>query len=110
IRTSGRHRLMTEQGSTLPVHVRIGGYQVRDNCLCIGGRKLTEILPSEDATPAYIYDRELIRKRAARLRGLFPPRIKIHYAIKANPHPEIVEMLAKVVDGLDVASAGELKI
>jgi diaminopimelate decarboxylase len=36
--------------------------------------------------------------------------VHIHYAIKANPMPEVVRHLAGLVDGLDVASAGELAI
>ncbi|MDV3243246.1 MAG: pyridoxal-dependent decarboxylase, exosortase A system-associated [Methylocaldum sp.] len=34
----------------------------------------------------------------------------MHYAIKANPMPAVVQHLAGLVDGLDVASAGEMKV
>src|SRR5205807_1468708 len=41
---------------------------------------------------------------------MVPSRIHLHYAIKANPMPEVVRHVAGLVDGLDVASAGELKV
>ncbi|RYE03538.1 MAG: pyridoxal-dependent decarboxylase, exosortase A system-associated, partial [Sphingomonadales bacterium] len=37
-----------------------------------------------------------------------PKALDIHYAIKANPLPELLAAIAPLVDGLDVASAGEL--
>ena len=37
-----------------------------------------------------------------------PDRLNLHYAIKANPMPALVCYLADLVDGFDVASAGEL--
>jgi diaminopimelate decarboxylase len=39
-----------------------------------------------------------------------PADIHLHYAIKANPMPSLVQHLAGLVDGFDVASAGELKM
>ncbi|MEZ5502017.1 MAG: hypothetical protein R3E50_04935 [Halioglobus sp.] len=41
---------------------------------------------------------------------LFPAGIHPHYAMKANPMPAVVRHLAAITDGLDVASAGELKV
>jgi diaminopimelate decarboxylase len=39
-----------------------------------------------------------------------PRSVHLHYAIKANPMPEVVAHFARLVDGLDVASAGELRV
>jgi diaminopimelate decarboxylase len=39
-----------------------------------------------------------------------PHEAHLHYAIKANPMPEVVAHLGALTDGLDVASAGELRI
>jgi diaminopimelate decarboxylase len=39
-----------------------------------------------------------------------PTAIHLHYAIKANPMPAVVQHLATLMDGLDVASSGELKV
>ena len=36
--------------------------------------------------------------------------MKLHYAMKANPMPALVGLMAGLVDGVDVASAGELKV
>jgi diaminopimelate decarboxylase len=36
--------------------------------------------------------------------------VKLHYAMKANPMPAVVGLMAGLVDGIDVASAGELKV
>jgi diaminopimelate decarboxylase len=36
--------------------------------------------------------------------------VKLHYAMKANPMPAVVAYMAGLVEGIDVASAGELKV
>jgi diaminopimelate decarboxylase len=36
--------------------------------------------------------------------------VKLHYAMKANPMPALVQFICGLVDGIDVASAGELKV
>jgi len=68
-----------------------------------------EALPWLDvATPAYVYDLAVVKARVARLRAALPERVAVHYAIKANPFPPLLAAIAPLVDGLDVASAGEL--
>ncbi|MDG2532334.1 pyridoxal-dependent decarboxylase, exosortase A system-associated [Sphingomonas sp. HITSZ_GF] len=59
-------------------------------------------------TPAYVYDFSVIEARIARLRAALPKGIGVHYAIKANPFPPLLERIAPLVDGMDVASAGEM--
>ncbi len=93
-----------------PLHTSIEGFDVRDNCLCVARRKLTDIVNDADSTPLYVYDSALIEARVEKLRSMIPKRVKIHYAIKANPHRGIVRSLSGLVDGLDVASQGELEI
>ena len=44
------------------------------------------------------------------LRAALPATVELHYAIKANPHPGVVQHLAGLVDGLDVASGRELAV
>jgi len=41
---------------------------------------------------------------------VLPAKIGLHYAMKANPMPELVAYMAARVDGIDVASAGELAV
>ena len=62
----------------------------------------------DEATPAYVYDFRIVAARAARLRAALPPGVAVHYAIKANPLPALLKAIAPLVDGLDVASAGEM--
>jgi diaminopimelate decarboxylase len=44
------------------------------------------------------------------LRKSLPRGVHLHYAIKANPMPAVVAHLARLVDGLDVASGREMQI
>ncbi len=61
-----------------------------------------------EATPVYVYDFAIVAARIALLRATMPPQLALHYAIKANPMPELLAAIAPLVDGLDVASAGEM--
>jgi diaminopimelate decarboxylase len=85
-------------------------FAVDNNCLLIGGIPLTQLAERVGRTPFYAYDRRLITQRVAQLRAALPPDIHLHYAIKANPMPAVVQHMAGLVDGFDVASGGELKI
>jgi diaminopimelate decarboxylase len=68
-----------------------------------------DALPWRDtATPAYVYDFGIVAARIARLRAALPAKVGVHYAIKANPLPALLQAIAPLVDGLDVASAGEM--
>lgn len=62
----------------------------------------------DEATPAYVYDFRIVAARIARLRAALPAGVAVHYAIKANPMPALLSAIAPLVDGLDVASAGEM--
>ncbi len=59
-------------------------------------------------TPTFVYDAAIVAARVARFRAAFPA-VDLHYAIKANPLPALLERIAPIVDGLDVASGGELE-
>lgn len=85
-------------------------FPVIDNCLNIGGLSLTELARQVGSTPFYAYDRNLITRTCNTLKAALPDRVNIHYAIKANPLPGIVNHLAEQADGLDIASGGELEI
>jgi diaminopimelate decarboxylase len=37
-----------------------------------------------------------------------PARLRIHYAVKANPYRPILELMRELTDGFDIASGGEL--
>ncbi|AUM01573.1 pyridoxal-dependent decarboxylase, exosortase A system-associated [Zoogloeaceae bacteirum Par-f-2] len=85
-------------------------FATADGQLLVGGLPLTRLVERVGQTPFYAYDRTLLTARAQALRAALPPGLKIHYAIKANPMPALVCHMATLVDGLDVASAGELKV
>ncbi len=59
---------------------------------------------------AYVYDRAVLRATAAALRAALPAGTLLCYAVKANSHPDVVAALASTVDGLEVASGGELAL
>jgi diaminopimelate decarboxylase len=85
-------------------------WPVRDGELVVGGHRLSQLAARVGQTPFYAYDRGLLRQRVAQLRGALPAGIKLHYAMKANPMPAVVGLMTGLVDGIDVASAGELKV
>ncbi len=76
--------------------------------LAIGGVTMSS-LAEQYGTPLYVYDTGIIRKRCQSLRAALPEYLKIYYAVKANPHPEIIRLMGELYDGFDVASAGEAK-
>lgn len=93
-----------------PVHTSSSFPEVADGCLLVGGIPLTRLAARVGSTPFYAYDRRLLDERAAQLRAILPPQVRLHYAMKANPMPALVCHMASRVDGIDVASAGELRV
>jgi len=91
-------------------HAALETIEVSDDQLVFGGRKLQELADSVGRTPFYAYDGQAISKRVGDLRRQLPDAVHLHYAIKANPMVEVVNHLAGLVDGLDVASVGELAV
>ena len=85
-------------------------FPVVDDCLQIAGVPLTELARRVGRTPFYAYDKGVIARRVELLRKHLPAEVHLHYAMKANPMPAVVQHIAPLVDGLDVASAGELKV
>jgi diaminopimelate decarboxylase len=93
-----------------PGHAPLVQFPVQNDCLQIGGISLIRLAQRIGNTPFYAYDRQKITERIATLRKHLPAEILLHYAMKANPMPAVVQHLAGLVDGIDVASAGEMKI
>ncbi|WP_426101846.1 pyridoxal-dependent decarboxylase, exosortase A system-associated [Massilia sp. TSP1-1-2] len=96
--------------SAKPVHAPQTQFPVVDDCLQVGGMPLTRLAQRVGSTPFYAYDRSLLSERVALLRAALPPALALHYSIKANPMPALVQHMAGLVDGLDVASGGEMKV
>ena len=83
-------------------------FQAQDNELLVGGVPVTRLAERAGRTPFYAYDRAMLGGRVAELRAALPRDIHLHYAIKANPMPALVQHMAGLVDGFDLASAGEM--
>ena len=85
-------------------------FEAKDGELLIAGRKVTELAAEIGRTPFYVYDRSVMTRKAQELRAALPREIEIHYAMKANPMPQVVKHFCGLVDGIDVASAGEMDV
>ncbi|RDC60083.1 Diaminopimelate decarboxylase [Alteripontixanthobacter maritimus] len=86
------------------------GYETLDGELAIGGRTVSQLVEDAGETPLFVYSRRLLDQRMADLRAVMPDRLAIHYAVKANPHDNVIRHMAGLVDGFDIASGGELAI
>ena len=78
-----------------------------DGGLLIGGWNAEALVGEAGGTPLFVYDTRRIADQATRFRAAFPD-VALHYAVKANPYGPLLEAMAGLVDGFDVASAGEL--
>ncbi len=93
-----------------PVHPPMDQFAVVDDCLQVGGQPITRLVERAGGTPFYVYDRQVINERVDLLRRSLPAELHLHYAIKANPMPALVQHMAGLVDGFDLASVGEMRV
>jgi len=68
--------------------------------------RLLERLGGRDA--AYVYDLDTVRGAAREIRAL-DAVAAVHYAMKANPHPAVLQALAAEGVGFDCVSRGEVE-
>ncbi len=71
-------------------------------------RERLEELVAEHGTPIYVVSRGQVVENFRRLDACLPA-VTLFYAVKANPHPGILEILAAAGAGFDVASLGEIE-
>jgi diaminopimelate decarboxylase len=95
---------------TAPLHAPMDQFAWSDGEMLLGGQRLSLLAERVGQTPFYACSRQLLAQRVAQLRAALPPGLKLHYAMKANPMPAVVGHMVQLVDGIDVASAGELKV
>lgn len=88
----------------------VAAFGTADGELAVGGIPLTRLTHRVGSTPYFAYDRRLITERVAGVRAAMPEGLSIGYAVKANPMPAVVQHLAGLVDALDVASSGEMRV
>ena len=75
--------------------------------LHLGGVDLDR-LADDHGTPLFVYDAGRIREKAARLLGVLPEGVRVHYSVKANPAVAVVALLRAGGMGAEIASDGEL--
>lgn len=91
-------------------HAVLDAFPCVDDELQVGGMPLSRLADRVGRTPFYAYDRGLLAARVDLLRSVLPQSVKLHYAMKANPHPAVVGFMVPRVDGIDVASGRELRV
>jgi diaminopimelate decarboxylase len=93
-----------------PQHAAHPYFDARGTELLVAGRPVTEIARQAGRTPFYVYDRTVMTCKVEELRAALPAGLHLHYAMKANPMPAVVAHFCSLVDGIDVASAGEMRV
>lgn len=86
------------------------GYDTIGGELAIGGRTASALIAEAGGTPLFVYSRMHLDRRMIDLRAAMPERLAIHYAVKANPWQPVLQHMAGLVDGFDIASGGELAL
>ncbi|MGB3740358.1 MAG: pyridoxal-dependent decarboxylase, exosortase A system-associated [Pontixanthobacter sp.] len=81
-----------------------------DGELAIGGQTATRLIEKAGSTPLFVYSRAHIDRRVAELRKAMPERLRLNFAVKANPFAPVLRHMAGLVDGFDIASGGELEL
>jgi diaminopimelate decarboxylase len=77
--------------------------------LTIAGRSAEALVAEAGGTPLFVYDARMVAERIARFRAAFSG-VSLHYAIKTNSYAPLLSFVAQQVDGLDIASAGEMRL
>lgn len=93
-----------------PSNAAIARFPLEAGELQVGGLPLSRLAQRVGTTPFFAYDRRLLTARIDHLRRSLPQQVALSYAVKANPMPAVVQHLAHLVDGFDVASALEMKV
>ena len=80
---------------------------------------MTPLFPLDDATclqlaeahgtPCFAYSAAAATEQFTALRQALPPRVRLAYAVKANPHPGLLARFATLGASFDCASIGELE-
>ncbi len=80
-----------------------------DGMLLIGGDRVDALADMAGDTPLFVYDSTMLSARVGQWRAAMPTDVQLHFAMKANPYAPLLAFMARLVDGFDVASGGELK-
>ena len=74
------------------------------------GDAFLSALAEEHGTPLFVYDGASMRARARAVIEAFEGELSVHYATKANAHPDVLDALRGVVAGVDVTSLGAMRL
>lgn len=66
-------------------------------------------LAREWGTPCFAYRAQVAAEQFITLRRALPDRVRLAYAVKANPHPDLLQLFADLGASFDCASGGELR-
>jgi diaminopimelate decarboxylase len=66
-------------------------------------------LAEAHGTPCFAYSAAAAVEQFTTLRQVLPPRVRLAYAVKANPHPGLLARFASLGASFDCASIGELE-
>lgn len=91
-------------------HPTVAGFRSDSGQLVVGGWPIDRLAARVGSTPFFAYDRRAVTERVQSLRDALPLGVHLSYAVKANPMPALVQHVSQLVDGLDVASAGEMRV
>ena len=80
-----------------------------DGELHVSGVPITEVA-DRYGTPLFVYDARVMERKWSALREALPPEFSISYSVKANPNPAVLRHFLGMGSGLEVASAGELRL
>jgi diaminopimelate decarboxylase len=89
----------------------MGLFYADNGDLCFGEEKSFSLLrlASSRSSPFYAYDVDGMRSRVRALKAAYPG-IQPHYAMKANGSPRLLHTFREEGTGVDVVSAGEIRI
>lgn len=65
-------------------------------------------IAKDHGTPCFVYFMDQVHARIDSIRRAFDGLLGVSYAMKSNPHPEILKRMMSWVDTLDISSGGEL--
>jgi len=68
-----------------------------------------QALAGTHGTPCFAYSAAAAAGQFTSLRQVLPERVRLAYAVKANPHPDLLQCFAALGASFDCASIGELE-
>jgi diaminopimelate decarboxylase len=108
--TKKKEHFLSQNTKNKPIHAPMSQFQSNGEQLLVNGHPLSLLKHQAGQTPFYVYDRSVIAQKIHQLREKLPQSLKLHYAMKANPMPAVVNFINNYVDGIDVASGNELRV